>query len=199
MGIDKSDVRLVAHVQLPSTLEAYYQEAGRAGRDGLPAACVALYAPNDRRIGRMFIDRTHPPRRVLRRLLATLRREADPFGVVSVDAERHDWARGRRSPEDLRCALDALQRTHAIRILPGSTAAGDGTGAGTGGPLPIRTGLLSTVDLARADALRRAALGKLDGVQSYARGRGCRRSFLLRYFGEEPPRRCDRCDRCVPP
>jgi len=49
MGIDKPDVRLVAHVQLPATLEAYYQEAGRAGRDGEPAACVALYGRSDRR------------------------------------------------------------------------------------------------------------------------------------------------------
>lgn len=60
MGIDRPDVRLVVHDQLSGTLEDYYQEAGRAGRDGAPALCLALQAPGDQDVHRRFLDETHP-------------------------------------------------------------------------------------------------------------------------------------------
>ena len=63
MGVDKADVRRVVHWQLPGTLEAYYQEAGRGGRDGAPALCVALHAPGDARLHRAFVDRSRPAAR----------------------------------------------------------------------------------------------------------------------------------------
>ena len=63
MGIDRADVRLVIHDQLSGTLEDYYQEAGRAGRDGGPALCLALHGPEDAQIHRTFLDQTHPPLR----------------------------------------------------------------------------------------------------------------------------------------
>jgi len=68
MGIDRPDVRLVVHDQLPGSLEDYYQEAGRAGRDGGAALCVALHHPSDGKVHRAFLDRTHPPVRTLGQL-----------------------------------------------------------------------------------------------------------------------------------
>ena len=74
MGVDKSDVRVIVHWDIPGTVEAYYQEIGRAGRDGMPSRVVLLYNPSDRRTQEFFIKMGHPPvahiRSVYDRLLA---------------------------------------------------------------------------------------------------------------------------------
>jgi len=191
IGIDKPDVRMVVHVQLPSTLEAYYQEAGRAGRDGAPSKCIAFHTRADRRLARSFIDRTHPPRRALRTLQSELRRVADPSGIVhpnvvrraGLESELDEWLEDTGTGP-----IAALERVGAVRRLepaPADTASTE-----------PRLGVHTRVELAPALRLRRAALAKVDTVQRYARTRGCRRRALLRYFGEEAARRCGACDRC---
>ncbi|MDX1647797.1 MAG: RecQ family ATP-dependent DNA helicase [Longimicrobiales bacterium] len=207
MGIDKADVRTVVHAQLPTTLEAYYQEAGRAGRDGAPAACIAFHGASDRKLGRAFVDRTHPPLRRLRRIHRTLRRCADEDGLVEADAPAviraigevpEGWIRG-----DPQGDLGALERVGGIvrmtRRGPGR-ASGTGSHAGTARPPQVSEGasigVRSALDLAAARRLRRRARAKLKAVRRFARGSGCRRKALLRYFGEDAPTACGRCDRC---
>jgi ATP-dependent DNA helicase RecQ len=84
MGIDKSDVRIVVHYNMPGNLEAYYQEAGRAGRDGGPSDCVLLHAYADRFTHQFFIAQANPPREAVAGMLKVLRRGADASGVCTV-------------------------------------------------------------------------------------------------------------------
>ncbi|WZO96400.1 RecQ family ATP-dependent DNA helicase [Isosphaeraceae bacterium EP7] len=86
MGVDKADVRSVVHFNIPGTLEAYYQEAGRAGRDGLPSACALIYAPGDRFLQEMFIENEYPPRDAVFRTYESMRRmDADPIELTHAE------------------------------------------------------------------------------------------------------------------
>jgi ATP-dependent DNA helicase RecQ len=198
MGIDKADVRLVAHVQLPGTLEAYYQEAGRAGRDGAPAWCVAFRGRGDGDLARSFVDASHPPARVLRRVHRALWERADAWGEVLMgNGVLEAGLPGACGPESLPGALSALERAGALRVLGDLEDALRGTADGSGGCKEVRVGLGRSVRLAPSLRLRRGALEKLRAVHRYAGSLGCRRRALLAYFGERAAPRCGACDRCL--
>jgi ATP-dependent DNA helicase RecQ len=194
MGVDKPDVRLVLHLQLPGTLESYYQEAGRAGRDGEAASCVALFHAQDRLLTRRFIDHSRPPPGRLRRVHRRLRRTFPTGGATVLKA----LAEAVRVP-DLRAlvgVLGALERDGAIL---GHSAAGSLADLPPWPGQALEVLPLGAPDLRRARALRRSALGNLRSVRAFARTRACRRRNLLAYFGEGARARCGRCDRCAGP
>jgi ATP-dependent DNA helicase RecQ len=113
MGVDKPDIRAVVHYNMPGTLEAYYQEAGRAGRDGAAARCVLLYAPGDRYLQEMFIENEYPPRDVVFRIYDFLRGlDADPIELTH--AEIRDAARIEPSESAVGSALKILEGAGAL-------------------------------------------------------------------------------------
>jgi ATP-dependent DNA helicase RecQ len=177
MGIDKPNVRLVVHYAMSGSLEAYYQEAGRASRDGARGECVLLYAVGDRQVHDFMIDQTHPPRELIEAVVTLLSNE--------VVLRSHDCAqivaRG--------LAIAPRQADAVVRILGRqSVLRDDGDGS------LVLDGIIDWND---ALARRRHELTRLDAMEGYARARECRRGYILRYFGDpDAMSNCGDCDNC---
>jgi ATP-dependent DNA helicase RecQ len=176
MGIDKPNVRLVLHYTMSGSLEAYYQEAGRASRDGARGRCVLLQAAGDRQVHEFMIDQTHPPRELIAQVLRWL---------DSVSPRRSTFT--ERASRDL--AIPPRQVDAVLRVL---TRQGIIHEAPDGGLFAS-----GTVDWDDALARRRHELARLDAMDEYARITRCRRGFVLRYFGDpDAMDHCGDCDNC---
>jgi superfamily II DNA helicase RecQ len=186
MGVDKADVRSVWHWNLPGSVEAYYQEAGRAGRDGEPARAVLLYAPSDRGIIGRFISEARFGPNDVDGLLDALSLVADAE-TRRFRAAPADLSQG--NPDAARAWLAAAEAVGAVELEPGS-------GSVIAGRLNLRR-LGSERRLAieqRARAIERVRWEQLEAIERYADSNVCRRESLLRYFGDrEPPHPTGRC------
>jgi len=112
MGIDKRDIRFVVHYHLPGSIEAYYQEVGRAGRDGLPADCLLLFNYADTRTQQFFIEGNHPPPELIRRVY----HEITSYGLDKIEMSARELAQrlGEKNDMSIYSSLTVLEKAGHI-------------------------------------------------------------------------------------
>ncbi len=193
MGVDKSDIRLVVHADIPRSPEAYYQEAGRGGRDGKPTRCVLLFNHGDIRLQEFLIDASFPSAELLRGLWKLL---ADQPALGSL-AKGEEELEARLKPH-LPGSPSGAALSSAIRILERhGMLARDDERVAAQRPQP---GVYPSLDVQSLQRRADIERGKLRTMIDYAYYPRCRRQFVLEYFGDADwsarDRRCGACDNC---
>ncbi len=192
MGIDRSDVRFVVHFEIPGSVEAYYQEAGRAGRDGEASVCELLFNYADTRTQEFFIDGVNPGAGMIRDVYQFFLNDADENYEVHRTLDEVKEAIGARNGMAIGAAIGALLRGRWVERfdVPGTRAKGTRL---------LRPDVLTrdlTLDEAALEEKERRDREKLEKMVQLCYANTCRQQWVLEYFGEVDAPVCGSCDVC---
>jgi ATP-dependent DNA helicase RecQ len=196
MGVDKADVRTVCHATVPQSVEAYYQEAGRAGRDGRPARCLLFAESRDKGLHVFFIQRSEVEDAAIAAIARRLQREAAEHGRYDVELRALAALAGEGDVDQARAIVGHLARAGMVQPAPSAPDRASGRVAGEWD----RRALLAC--RASAGEAQRVRWRQYRAIWALVEQRRCRRQAMLRHFGDraapvvDPGVPC--CDVCDP-
>jgi ATP-dependent DNA helicase RecQ len=182
MGVDKLNVRFVYHLDVSESVDAYYQEIGRAGRDGEPAEAILFYRPEDLNLRRFLAASGRVDADQMARVAEAVQDAAGPLRVDEIGDEAD------LSQTKVAIALNRLEDVGAVDVLPSGEVVTNANGA-----------MAETVEEAAEaqENLRAFARSRIEMMRGYADMTDCRREYILNYFGEVYAPPCDNCDNCL--
>ena len=182
MGIDKADVRFVVHAEVADSLDSYYQEIGRAGRDGEPASAVLFYRQEDLGL-RKFFASGGVDEQGLKKVVTLVNHAHGPVAPTELAKEMDV------PPTRLAGLVNLLEQAGALDVRD------DGTICATEDDVSPREAAAAAAEV--AESHRKVEQSRVEMMRAYAETGGCRRQFLLAYFGETLDEPCGHCDTCL--